>query len=367
MTTYQVLGVMSGSSLDGLDLAYCRLEIDLLADGSPTVNAWSIDRATTLPFPAPLKGALQKGGHQSLPEIMALDVALGKMVGRQARDFCNQYHLQPDFIAFHGHTVLHAPDQEYSLQIGSGAHIAEATGFPVINDFRRRDMAAGGQGAPLAPLADHLLFPDYTYCLNLGGIANLSINSDNRYLAGDITGVNQVLNALAAEANLAFDAEGTLARTGKILPELLRQANSWPYLDLPFPKSLDNQTVQDQLVRLFTHFDGLLSDRLRTAVQHIALQVARSLHSSRVTSSTTPRLLVTGGGAHNTLLMEVIKAECQKIRSLAISVPSTEIINYKEALLMALLGVLRYAGHPNCVASATGARHPVRGGVIHLP
>ncbi len=355
---------MSGSSLDGLDLALCRF---IFCDD--TLQSWHAIACGNRPFSTEWAHRLR-----SLPQGSALDLAsahaaFGRYLGEQALDFLTPLDEPVDAIASHGHTVFHFPDAGITSQIGDGAVIAAVTGLPAIDNFRMQDVACGGQGAPIAPVADQYLFPDFTFLLNLGGIANISAKTERGYVAFDCTGANQVLNALAGEAGLAYDEGGELARSGRLIPELLEEALALPYHATDYPKSLGNDWVQEQLLPLYLNFEAPLADRLHTACRQIARSIRDSLTRIRARETVAPpphTLLITGGGAFNHFLTGCIWSECGKSRSLAVKIPEAQIIEYKEALLMALMGALRLGGWANTLPSATGSSTAACGGGLHL-
>ncbi|MCO6477100.1 MAG: anhydro-N-acetylmuramic acid kinase [Phaeodactylibacter sp.] len=364
---YHALGLMSGSSLDGLDIAYCHFTL-AHGDEGVAAKAWSIAAAEALPFSEDWKRRLV-----SLPESSALELALahaqfGRYVGELVNRFLEKHRVAPALIASHGHTIFHYPEQGLTLQIGDGAAIAAVTGYPVIDNFRMQDVALGGQGAPLAPIADKLLFPEYDLMLNLGGIANMTYKGAGRYVAFDNTGANQVLNALAGELGLPYDDGGRLAARGRLLPDLLEAMERLDFFQKPYPKSLGNDWVREAMTAPYLKYEGSVEDKLHTACVQIARQIAADLerilkqegHPGRPL-----RMMATGGGAFNTFLMQCIGKECEKICSLAIEAPSPEAAAFKEAALMALMGVLRITNIPNCLPTVTNASRPAIGGAIH--
>lgn len=357
---------MSGSSLDGLDIAQCEFTIEAVGHNAlPRVSAWSILQADTIPYPAEWVERLQGATQLSGLELCRLHADFGRLIGQMTADFIYQHHLTPELIASHGHTIFHYPEEGFTLQIGDGAAIAEITGLRTIADFRHQDIAAGGQGAPLAPLADALLLPDHTFYLNLGGIANVTARTSTGFVAFDITGANQILNALAAERGEPYDDRGHLARTGARLPALHHQQEALTFFGLPYPKSLDNNWVRQQQTDIFLAADGSIPDKLHTACRLIAQQVAQHIEKVRQReelSDAAASMLISGGGAYNDFLVSCI---AEALPEVAITIPDATIISFKEAALIALMGCLRQLEVPNCLASVTGARDNVCGGVIY--
>jgi len=364
-TTFKALGLMSGSSLDGLDLAFCEFRFA----ESGALNEWRLVASDTLSFSEPWKKILAELPAGSAFQLAEAHAAFGEYVGDLVNAFLEEHQLTPDFIASHGHTIFHYPDKRFTTQIGDGAAIAARTGRVVIDNFRAQDVALGGQGAPLAPLADRVLFSDYDFCLNLGGIANLTLKADGgRYVAYDLGGANQVLNALVQPIGLAYDDKGRLAARGSLNAPLKAKADALPFFSQPYPKSLGNDWVRRELIPLFLAADCPLEDKLHTACVQLAEQIsshlAQTLEREGVQRSNY-KLLATGGGAMNDFLMDCIQKSCapQKVE---VVVPDARIISFKEAILMALLGALRMMGKPNCMASVTGATRDAVGGAVHL-
>ncbi len=349
---------MSGSSLDGLDLAACTFHFV-----QQQLSEWQMLQAHTAPFPTDLRHRLATAPKASGKGLWLLHVELGSWMGQQARTFLDSYELNVQLIASHGHTVFHMPEHHATAQIGDGASLAIAAHLPVACDFRSVDVATGGQGAPLAPLADRWLFPGYDCYLNLGGIANLSVRqADNTFIAGDLTGCNQILDALAREAGREWDENGQLAASGTVLSELLKQLAQLSWFEKSWPRSLSNAWVQSEQLPLLMQHEGHITDLLRTAVEHIAQQVADAV---RLYAPHAQRMLITGGGALNTFLLTRIEALLP--RYIEGVVPHTHIIQYKEAALMAFMGALRWFGWPNTLATATGAPYDTVGGALYEP
>jgi len=360
----QLLGIMSGSSLDGIDLAACTF--DFSPEGG--LRHWRVLAAETLPLPDGWPERLR-----ALPDASAQTLALtqadfGRWLGEEARAFLRRHGVSVDAIASHGHTVFHAPEAGYSTQIGDGAVIAAVTGIDTLDNFRMQDISLGGQGAPLAPVADAYLFPEYDFLLNLGGIANISARSPRGYIAFDCTGANQVLNALARAMGREYDEGGAIAKTGHLLPGVLDEALTLPYHAAPYPKSLSNAWVREKLLPIYLRAEGEVPDKLHTACRQIARTVAMSLTSileREQASAKSLRLMVSGGGALNAFLVDCIREECEKICSLALEIPAPEVIHYKEATLMALMGALRLRRAANVLPSATGAERAACAGAWH--
>jgi len=283
---------------------------------------------------------------------------LGVYFGQLIRTFIDKHHLETDFIASHGHTVFHQPGIGLTVQIGNGAAIAATCGLPVVCDFRSGDVALGGQGAPLVPVGDVLLFSDFDFCLNLGGFSNVSYQVEGRRIAFDICPVNTILNALSERVGLKFDRSGLIARTGTIDPQLLSDLNDQDFYSLIPPKSLGFEWSNEHIWPLINASSLPVQDILRTVVEHIATQIATSLSGFE-----KGRLLLTGGGAKNIFLIERIAT----LTKHKLVIPSELIIDYKEALIFAFLGVLRVREEVNCLSSVTGASRDSVCGAIYLP
>jgi len=342
---------MSGTSLDGIDLAFCELQQDK--------GAWTFDilKAETLPYSASWKSKLESLPQASAEHLAATDTAYGQFLGKIARSFCTKHALLPNFIASHGHTVFHQPPT-FTFQLGHGAHLAAISRFPVINDFRSSDLALGGQGAPLVPIGDQLLFSDMDACLNLGGFSNISFKQNDLRIAFDVGPANIVLNELAQAMGQPYDDQGKIARNGKLHQPLLTQLNALEYYQQAAPKSLGREWVEHVFVPVLRQYDLSISDQLHTCTVHMAQQIAHTLQTHSI-----QRVLITGGGAYNTFFIDSIRG----LSNADFVVPDDTLVNFKEALIFAFLGVLRWTGQNNCLASVTGASKDHCSGSIHLP
>ena len=348
----KIIGLMSGTSLDGLDIALC----DFSSSPSGAIS-YTLLAAETYPYPEQWVSRLSSLEHASAFQYALADVELGHYLGRQVLRFLQTHPAEVDLVASHGHTIFHQPSLGLTTQIGDGNAIAAETGLPVAFNFRQLDVALGGQGAPLVPIGDQLLFSHFDACLNLGGFSNISFSQGASRLAFDISPCNMALNVLARRLDLPFDRDGLLARGGNLLPELLSQMNQLGHYSRPAPKSLGKEWFVSQFLPLLS--SGQTVDLLRTVVEHIAFQIAQVLNSNHISS-----LLVTGGGANNAFLLErisVLAPHCQIQR------PQPEVVDYKEAIIFALLGYLRLLGRPNCLSSVTGARFDSCSGLLVHP
>jgi anhydro-N-acetylmuramic acid kinase len=296
--------------------------------------------------------------------LWQLHTEYGRLLATMVGDFISEKQLEGevDLIASHGHTVFHFPDEHFTTQIGDGSALAVSIGIKVACDFRSADVALGGQGTPIVPAGDLLLFQEYNYLLNLGGIANLTVKSaGDNIVAFDICAANQVLNHYAAQKGQEYDDGGKIAASGSLNEPLLAVLNKLAYYQRAHPKSLDNGFSRDVIIPLIERYDISIADKLHTYSEHIATQIA--LHISRAVIPASGKLLVTGGGAFNTYLIERIANHTP----LLVEVPSQEIIKYKEALVMAFLGVLRWRNEPNVFSSVTGSSRDSVGGALYHP
>ena len=342
------IGLMSGTSVDGLDV--CCATFDR-RDGK-----WSftIDCARGYSYPDSLKRQLgAEVQKMSALEFVTFHSAYGRFLGERVKDFMAEFGVRPDIIASHGSTVFHEPEKKVMFQIGDGAAIAAETGIPTVSDFRRLDIMLGGQGAPLVPIGDNLLFGDYDYCLNIGGFSNISFRQGDKRIAFDISPVNYVINRFTRQIGLEMDRDGVIASRGQVNQALLEGLNALDYYARPWPKSLGREWVESQVFPLLDAAGLSLEDTLRTYYEHCARQLANVTTSGK-------SLLVTGGGAYNKFLIERMRA----LSGCRIVIPEPAIIEYKEALIFAFLGVLYMTDQPSCLKSVTGAERDNIGGML---
>lgn len=345
-----IIGLMSGTSLDGIDIAYCHFE---------SARQFRLIAAETIPYSDSWRQRLASLHRASAEDFARTDAEFGHLLGQCVNRFRALHQGPVNCIASHGHTVFHQPEMGFTAQIGDGNAIAAETELPVICDFRRLDVALGGQGAPLVPIGDRLLFANYDCCINLGGIANLSYELDNRRTAYDISPCNMALNWLAAQTGLDFDRDGMMASQGQCIAPLMEKLESLDYYQMLPPKTLGKEWFEGCFRPLVEDFgNASLPDRLRTVTEHIALRIAEALSPAGKTITTA---LVTGGGAKNKFLMERLQALKPRIR---FGKCDTAIVDYKEAIIFALLAFLRLQGENNTLASVTGARCDSCGGVL---
>ena len=357
MSVYKVIGLMSGSSLDGLDIAYCHFENQ---NGS-----WQffIEQATCIPYTSEWTNRLRNARQLNGKELWKLHVDYGHLLAQLVNNFIAENNLagKVDLIASHGHTVFHFPEEQFTTQIGDGAALAIGTGIMVACDFRSADIALGGQGTPIVPVGDLLLFKEYQYLLNLGGIANLTIKSGLNIIAFDICVANQVLNHYASLKGVEYDKDGAIATSGVVNKPLLEALNALEYYGRPYPKSLDNGFSHSHIIPLIDSFAISIENKLCTYCQHIAIQIAT--HITTINAPLSGSLFITGGGAFNRYLIKTIAVNSP----LPLLIPSAEIIKYKEALVMAFIGLLRLKNMTNVISTVTGASENSVGGALYHP
>ncbi len=359
---YRAIGLMSGSSLDGLDLVFAELE-EIGGEWSYQIGAsacYAYDKEWT--------ERLRTAVNLSAYEYLLLHSAYGKYIGEQVNRFIEQFelHHRVQIIASHGHTSFHAPSIGMTAQLGDGATIAAVTGINVVSDLRAMDVALGGQGAPIVPMGEKLLWTDYAYLLNIGGIANISANRKDGPIAFDICAANRVLNLLCNELGMEYDAGGLAAASGNINTELLTALNNLEYYQQKYPKSLANNFGTDLVYPMIKNSSISIVDALRTYAEHIAMQVGYAinlLHTEKPLPNS--KLLITGGGAHNNFLVKRIATLISGYGVEAI-VPEQQLVDYKEAIVMALLGVLRWREENTVLNSVTGATRSSIGGAVWM-
>ena len=357
---YRAIGLMSGSSLDGLDI--------VLAEFTEQAGKWSweIKAAACYPYEEALAIRLKDAVHLPALDYQLLHTEYGHYLGQQVNRFIeeNQLHFQAALIASHGHTSFHLPGKKMTAQLGDGAAIAAETGLPVVSDLRALDVALGGQGAPIVPIGEKFLFPGYGFFLNIGGIANLSV-SHPHFAAFDICAANRVLNMLAMDAGKPFDHNGQIAASGQLDHSLLEKLDALDYYQQPAPKSLANDFGTDRVYPMIRAAGISIPDAMRTYATHIARQTGKAVAAwkQKMESGADGRCLVTGGGAFNSYLISLI-AEALNESGIQTEVPDENLINYKEALVMAFIGVLRWRQEFNVLATVTGASRNSIGGAL---
>lgn len=338
---------MSGTSLDGLDICFVKFE---------KKHSWSFEiiKAETISYSEMLHNQLKAAIFLSAEQLLELHSEYGFFLGQSVKHFIEKHQLKNiDLIASHGHTVYHQPQKKFTLQIGDGRAIKLVTGIPVVYDFRSQDVLMGGNGAPLVPIGDELLFSEYNACLNLGGFSNISLKSEGKRIAFDIAPVNIILNKMAQDLGKDFDENGTLARSGKINENVLSSLNSLRFYHQEHPKSLGIEWCHENIFPLLKNINTL--DALATITEHAAHQIAEVVNKNQLKN-----ILFSGGGTYNQYLIEKIRTKTYA----EIIIPDKEIIDYKEALIFALMGVLRINNSINVLSSATGSPYDHSSGII---
>lgn len=360
---YRVIGLMSGSSLDGLDIVFTELE--------ETGGKWNfnIQAAACYEYDNNWLNKLMHAKEANAFDYFLLHHEYGVWTGEKVNEFIEAYNLhhQVQLVSSHGHTVFHAPHKGVTSQLGNGADMAAVTGINVVCDLRSLDVAFKGQGAPIVPMGEKLLWPDVSMFLNIGGISNLSFKSKENFIAFDVCSSNRVLNMLAQQAGKQYDEGGNMAQSGQMNETLLTQLNDLDYYKQPSPKSLPNEFGTDVVFPIIQSYQASVPNALRTYVEHIAMQVISAIkqHFYTVQVENKIQLMVTGGGALNHFLLERLHALLQHFK-IEIFLPDIEIIQYKEALIMALLGVLRWREENTVMKSVTGARRSSIGGAVWI-
>ena len=347
MKTYFAIGLMSGTSLDGLDICYAKFQ---------NITNWEFEilKTETIPYSPEWKNRLQNAILLSAEDLLVLDKEYGFYLGEKTQEFISKNNIVDlDFIASHGHTVFHQPQRKFTLQIGDGRAIKLTTKKPVIYDFRSQDVLMGGNGAPLVPIGDELLFSQYDACLNLGGFSNISLQKNHQRIAFDISPVNVVLNYFAEKLGKNYDVNGDFARNGAINFKILEELNTLTFYQKPAPKSLGVEFVNSEIFPLLK--DKIPENIIATFTEHIAEQIAKVFNDNQLKT-----VLVTGGGTFNTYLLEKIREKSQT----ELIVPDENIINFKEALIFAFMGVLRLRNEVNVLCSATGSSENHCSGIL---
>jgi anhydro-N-acetylmuramic acid kinase len=349
--TYTVIGVMSGTSLDGIDLAHISFTINN--------GKWNfkILESETISYSLDWLNKLKVAVGFSEEKLIQLNDDYTHYLGKTIKDFIEKYSITNlDAVCSHGHTILHQPQNGFTLQIGNLPKIATIIGEKVVCDFRVQDVQLGGQGAPLVPIGDRILFSEFNYCLNLGGFSNISFEQNGQRVAFDISPVNTVLNFYANQLGLDYDDKGKIARSGKVNTDLWNELNALDYYKKSFPKSLGFEFVKEIVLPLIAQYDLTIENKMHTFIEHIAWQNAFALPKKE------GKLFITGGGAYNDFLIERMHYYLPKIE---IIIPDAKTLEYKEALIFALLGVLKLRNEINSLSSVTGASKNHSSGIIY--
>ena len=349
--SYIVIGAMSGTSLDGIDLAHIHFTVK--------EDNWNyqILESETIPYSIYWLNKLKIAVSFSSEELQKLNEDYTNLLGEIIKSFIKKNTISNlDAVCSHGHTILHQPQNGFTLQIGNLPEIAKITNEKVVCDFRFQDVELGGQGAPLVPIGDRILFSEYDYCLNLGGFSNISFENNSKRIAFDISPVNTVLNFYATKLGLDYDDKGKIARSGKVNSDLLSELNALEYYKKSFPKSLGFEFVKEIVLPIIEKYFISIEDKMHTFTEHIALQTSRALPKKE------GKLLITGGGAYNDFLIERMQFH---FPNLEIIIPDNKTLEFKEALIFALLGVLKLRNEINVLSSVTGAKNDHSSGIIY--
>jgi anhydro-N-acetylmuramic acid kinase len=348
---YSIIGVMSGTSLDGVDLAHIHFSI---IDGKWHYEILACD---TIAYDEVWLNKLKTAVDFSAEKLVQLNKDYTILLGNFIKTFIDKHHIKNlDAVCSHGHTILHQPQNGFTLQIGNLPEIAKIVNKTVVCDFRVQDVQLGGQGAPLVPTGDRILFADYEYCLNLGGFSNISFEQEEKRIAFDISPVNTVLNFYANQLGFDYDDRGKISKSGKINSDLLNALNALEYYKKPFPKSLGFEFVKTVVLPLMENYAIGIEDKMHTFTEHVALQTGLALPNSQ------GKMLITGGGAYNDFLITRIH---HYLPNLQLIIPDRKTLEYKEALIFALLGVLKLRNEINVLSSVTGAKMDHSSGIIH--
>ncbi|MCB9064847.1 MAG: anhydro-N-acetylmuramic acid kinase [Chitinophagales bacterium] len=357
---YKAIGLMSGSSLDGLDIAFVEL--------NEVRGAWTyqIIHAECIEYDKELTEQLKNVHNLDVPDFLRLHTKYGRFLGQQVNEFIERNGIQHQVhvIGSHGHTVMHDPANHTTGQIGDGASIAALTGLPVVSDLRNLDVALGGQGAPIVPIGDRLLFGEYDYWLNIGGIANITVPHNGGLLAYDVCPANQILNGLAETVGKNMDKDGEIARSGTLQMDILADLNDEAYYTQQPPKSLSNEKAKELVFPILLESKNELPELMRTAVQHIVEKVTEAVQQYP-SGKEQSKLLATGGGALNTFMMELLRNSLAD-NNVELVIPDEKTVQFKEAIVMALIGVLRWREETNVLSSVTGASRDSISGALWM-
>ncbi len=350
-----VVGIMSGTSMDGVDLCLC----DIQQNG----NSWNyrIIASETVPYEEKWRVRLSQLRYQNSEVFVKTDIFYAKYLGEKVNEFLKKTGQSADLVSSHGHTVFHDPSGWVTSQVGDGATLSAVCGLPVVSNFRRADVALGGQGAPLVGIGDEILFSEYDICLNLGGFCNLSAIQNGNRIAFDVSPCNIILNRLAREKGLKYDEGGAIAESGEVILPLLTALNNVEYYSRNYPKSLGREWINKEFWHVVRDYDKEpVENRMKTLVRHIAQQIAFSINVLKGDNGHGNKILVTGGGAHNHCLMDYLQSETDG----DVIVPDAALVDYKEAMVFALLGTMRIKNLKNTLPSATGALHAIAAGSL---
>ena len=348
--SYYAIGLMSGTSLDGLDIAYTKFVLEN--------NKWTFKLLSckSVSYTSEMKSKLKYATGMSGLELTTFDIELGRFFANEVVCFIAEEKItEVDVIGSHGHTIFHQPEKGFTLQIGDASLIHNKTRKTVVADFRSQDVTLGGQGAPLVPIGDKLLFSDYDYRINLGGFANISFEDNGNTSAFDICAVNTILNKYSNDLGFEYDDKGEISKRGKMIPDLFNELEGIDFYQQSPPKSLGVEWNEKVLLPILEKYSNKkIEDVMHTYTKHVALQI------SKVLKGNGKKVLISGGGAFNEYLTSLIKKDC----SHEIIIESKELTDFKEAIIFSFLAILRIRGEVNCLAEVTGARMNHSSGVV---
>ncbi len=373
--TRYVMGLMSGTSCDGIDVVMVRLK------GTGPGTAMKLIAYESFPYEASFRTRLLSE-HLHAKDVCLLNFEVGERLAEAAltviKKTKEEEGIKPDFIASHGHTIAHYPPPKNkpsgTLQIGEAALIVERTGLPVVSDFRPRDMAAGGQGAPLVPYADWLLFrrQEHTVvCLNLGGIANFTVVTPDyeTVQAFDTGPANMAIDGavrLLTKGEKEMDLDGDAASRGVVIDEFLTYLLDHPYFEKKPPKSTGREEFGAEIYlrdALLNRREHAYEDLIATVTHAVAKSIADAFENFIRPHHTVQHVIVGGGGAMNKTLMGLLR---YRLNDMTVFSSDQYGIPHgaREAIAFAILGNETICGTPSNVPQATGATHPVLLGKI---
>ena len=345
---YNVIGIMSGTSCDGLDIAHCLFY--------KKNNYWIFEliNCIDIPYPKQIKDRLLNCSHLDALSLKILDLDLGEFFKNEISKFIQSSESKFDLISSHGHTVFHDPKKKLTYQIGNPFIIYSSIRIPVVFNFRELDVIMSGEGAPLVPYGDKKLFNEFDYCINIGGILNISKLYEKKLIGYDICPGNIILNKFSRKLRKEYDIDGRLSSSGNFNSTLFKVLNEIDYYKGEIPKSLDISYIEKIYYPLFTDIDP--KDILHTYVNHIAYQINNAIQKKK------SRVLLTGGGAFNAHILKKISYYNKHDHKFI--VPNKDIIIFKEAIIFAFLGFLKLLKKKNISKSVTGSNFSSSSGLI---
>lgn len=350
MTTYKIIGSMSGTSIDGIDLALIEFSV------ANDIN-YKFLASKTYKYSEDWVQKLRYNPTISAADLFKLDHEYAIYSAEVINKFIQEFDLNREEIncvAHHGHTYLHRPDLGYTFQLGCSPILSDLVQLDFITDFRKEDVALGGQGAPLVPIGDLYLFKEYDACINLGGFMNISFQEGNSRTAYDLGSFNYILNHLANKLGLEYDKEGSIARSSKADSSLLEKLTKLDYYQRELPKSIGAEYAEAYIIPLVDQFETTVA--ISTYTKHAALIVAKE-----VDNHSFKKILLSGGGAHNLYFIDLL----QELTTAEIVVSNQELTDFKEALIFALLALLKREEKINVLSSVTGSNTDHSAGILY--